>query len=172
MTSPEQQPAQVPAEGQVILSDHPHWTTLIETILLLIATVLVAGVAIIFVPAWGIQFEVRLAVAAVAVIVALVFSVVPFLRWFFTRYELTDQGLVIREGVLNRTVRTIPIGRVNDATHSQRLLERVLGKGTLVVESGGERGQLVLKNVPEVDEWHKQIYALIDDVTDGVRDGR
>jgi uncharacterized membrane protein YdbT with pleckstrin-like domain len=172
MTSPEEQPAPAPVEGQVILSDHPHWTTLIETILLLIITVVVAGVLIVFVPDWGIQFQVRLAIVALAVIVALVFSVVPFLRWFFTRYELTDQGLVINQGILNRTVRTIPIGRVNDASHSQRLIERVLGKGTLVVESGGERGQLVLKNVPEVDEWHKQIYALIDDISDGVRDGR
>jgi uncharacterized membrane protein YdbT with pleckstrin-like domain len=172
MTSPERQPEPIPAEGQVILSDHPHWTTLIETILLLIVTVLVAGVIIIFVPDWGIQFPLRLGVAGVAIIVALIFSVVPFLRWFATRYELTDQGLVIREGILSRSVRTIPIGRVNDASHSQRLIERVLGKGTLVVESGGERGQLVLKNVPEVDEWHKQIYRLIDDISDGVRDGR
>jgi uncharacterized membrane protein YdbT with pleckstrin-like domain len=167
------QPEQIPAEGQVILSDHPHWTTLIQTILLLIATVVVAGVLIFFVPdSWGAQTQVRLGIAAAAVIIALVFSVVPFLRWFATRYELTDQGLVIREGILSRTVRTIPIGRINDASHRQGLIERMLGKGTLVVESGGERGQLVLKNLPHVDEWHKQIYTLIDDLTDGVRDGR
>jgi uncharacterized membrane protein YdbT with pleckstrin-like domain len=160
------------SEGRMILSDHPHWITLVDTILLLIATAVVAGVLIFFVPDWGIQTIVRLVIAALAVIIALVFSIVPFLRWFFTRYELTDQGLVIREGILNRTVRTIPIGRINDATHSQRLVERMLSKGTLVVESGGERGQLVLKNLPEVEEWHKQIYALIDDLADGVRDGR
>jgi uncharacterized membrane protein YdbT with pleckstrin-like domain len=106
------------------------------------------------------------------VIVAFVVSVVPFLRWFATRYELTEQGLVIREGILSRSVRTIPIGRVNDASHAQRLIERMLGKGTLIVESGGERGRLVLKNVPEVDNWHQQIYRLIDDMADGARDGR
>jgi uncharacterized membrane protein YdbT with pleckstrin-like domain len=172
MTSAEEQPASVPAEEEVILSDHPHWTTLIQTILMLVVTVIVAGVVIVFVPDWGIQSQLRLAVAAIAIIVALVFSVVPFLRWFATRYELTEQGLVIREGILSRSVRTIPIGRVNDASHSQRLIERMLGKGTLIVESGGERGQLVLKNVPEVDEWHQQIYRLIDDMADGVRDGR
>jgi uncharacterized membrane protein YdbT with pleckstrin-like domain len=172
MTSPEERPEVASAEGQVILSDHPHWTTLIQTILMLIVTVVVAGVVIIFVPDWDIQSQLRLAVAAVAIIAALVFSVVPLLRWFATRYELTDQGLVIREGILSRSVRTIPIGRVNDASHSQRLIERILGKGTLIVESGGERGQLVLKNVPEVEEWHQQIYRLIDDVSDGVRDGR
>jgi uncharacterized membrane protein YdbT with pleckstrin-like domain len=167
------QPEQSSVEGQVILSDHPHWTTLIETILLLIATVVVAGVLIFFVPdSWGARTQVRLGIAAVAVIIAFVFSIVPFLRWFATRYELTDQGLVIREGILSRSVRTIPIGRINDASHGQRLIERMLGKGTLTVESGGERGQLVLKNLPDVEEWHKQIYRLIDDLADGVRDGR
>jgi uncharacterized membrane protein YdbT with pleckstrin-like domain len=159
-------------EGRMILNDHPHWITLVDTILLLIATAVVAGVAIVFIPDWGIQTIARLVIAGLAVIIAITFSIVPFLRWFFTRYELTDQGLVIREGILNRTVRTIPIGRINDASHSQRLVERMLSKGTLVVESGGERGQLVLKNLPEVEEWHKQIYALIDDLADGVRDGR
>lgn len=157
----------------MILSDHPHWTTLIRTILLLIVIVAVAGVAIFFVPDdWGARTQVRLGIAAAAVVIAFVFSIVPFLRWFATRYELTDQGLVIREGILSRSVRTIPIGRINDASHAQRLIERLLGKGTLIVESGGERGQLVLKNLPEVDEWHKEIYRLIDDLADGVRDGR
>lgn len=173
MGQPEQQQEHDhTTDGRMILNDHPHWITLIDTIFLLVAIVVVAGVVIFFVPDWNIQTPVRLAVAVVAVIIALIFAVVPFLRWFFTRYELTDQGIVIRTGILNRSVRTIPIGRINDASHSQRLVERVLGKGTLVVESGGERGQLVLKNLPEVDEWHKQIYALIDDLADGVRDGR
>ncbi len=156
----------------MILNDHPHWITLVDTVLLLIAIVAVVGVVIVFVPDWGIQTIARLVIAGVAVVVAFVFSLVRFLRWFFTRYELTDQGIVIREGILNRSVRTIPIGRINDASHSQKLIERPLGKGTLVVESGGERGQLVLKNLPEVEEWHKQIYTLIDDISDGVKDGR
>jgi uncharacterized membrane protein YdbT with pleckstrin-like domain len=165
-------PEQPTAGERVILSDHPHWTTLIRTVVLLILTVLAAGVAIYFVPASDVEGQVRLGIVGVALVVALVVSVVPFLRWFATRYELTEQGLVIREGILSRSVRTIPIGRVNDASHSQRLIERMLGKGTLTVESGGERGRLVLKNVPDVDNWHQQIYRLIDDMADGVRDGR
>jgi uncharacterized membrane protein YdbT with pleckstrin-like domain len=166
------QPEQPTIEGTTILDDHPHWITLVDTILVLLATVAVGGVLIYFVPDWGVRTPVRLAIAALVVIVALVFAVVPFLRWFATRYELTDQGLIIKEGILNRSVRTIPIGRINDASHAQRLVERVFGKGTLVVESGGERGQLVLKNLPEVEMWHKQIYTLIDDMADGVRDGK
>jgi uncharacterized membrane protein YdbT with pleckstrin-like domain len=165
-------PEQPPTEDQVILSDHPHWSTLLRTIVLLVVTAAVAGAAIVFMPASDLQGQIRLAVAVAAVLVALVVSVVPFLRWFATRYELSEQGLVIREGVLSRSVRTIPIGRVNDATHSQRLIERLLGKGTLTVESGGERGLVVLKNVPGVEQWHRQLYLLIDDMADGVRDGR
>ena len=42
------------------------------------------------------------------------------------------------------------------------MLERILGCGTLVVESAGERGQLVLRDVPHVEEVQRDVYRLAE----------
>jgi uncharacterized membrane protein YdbT with pleckstrin-like domain len=102
-------------------------------------------------------------VAAVAVLVVLRWVVWPFLEWVTTSYVVTDRRLITRFGVIARTGRDMPLSRVNDVTfeHSS-ILERVLGCGTLVVESAGERGQLVLRDVPRVEEVQRDVYRLAE----------
>jgi uncharacterized membrane protein YdbT with pleckstrin-like domain len=146
----------------IVLDFHPHWTTLLKSILLLVLTVAVAAAVIFFVPDWDTRTQIRLGVGVLALIVALVTSLVPFLRWFTTRYVLTTHRLIIRIGILSRSGRDVPLGRVNDAQFSHNLIQRILGTGTLTVESGGENGQLVLKNIPDVERVQREMYELIN----------
>jgi hypothetical protein len=44
----------------------------------------------------------------------------------------------------------------------QRFLERLLGCGTLTIESAGERGQSVLNDVPHVDKVQTKLYELVE----------
>ena len=74
---------------------------------------------------------------------------------------MLDQSALTRVGILTRTGRDIPLNRVNDVTFTENLLERVLRCGTLTVESAGERGQVVLEDVPRVAEVQHQLYELI-----------
>ena len=71
-------------------------------------------------------------------------------------------GRVVRIGILSRSGRDVPLGRMNDARFSHNLIQRILGTGTLTVESGGENGQLVLKNIPEVERVQREMYELIN----------
>jgi len=146
----------------IVLDFHPHWTTLLKSIVLLILTAAVTGAVIFFVPDWDSRTQIRLGVAVLGLVVALVTSLVPFLRWFTTRYVLTSHRLIIRIGILSRSGRDVPLGRVNDAQFSHNLFERILGTGTLTVESGGENGQLVLKNIPDVERVQREMYELIN----------
>ena len=149
-------------DERIVLDFHPHWTTLLKSILMLVFIVAVAGAIIFFVPDWDMQTQIRLVVGAVAVLTVMTFSLLPFLRWFTTRYILTTHRLVIRVGIFSRTGRDIPLTRVNDAQFSHNLIQRMLGTGTLTVESGGENGQLVLKNVPKVETVQRDMYELIN----------
>ena len=101
------------------------------------------------------------------VLVALlgVLTLVPFLRWVTTHYVLTDRRLITRRGVVARSGRDMPLARVNDISFSHNVFERILGCGTLVVESAGERGQLVLSDVPHVESVQRRIYELADAAT-------
>ena len=66
-------------------------------------------------------------------------------------------------GDVLRSGRDMPISRVNDVTFEHGgLLERMLGCGTLTVESAGERGQLVMRDVPKVEEVQRDVYRLAE----------
>jgi hypothetical protein len=49
-----------------------------------------------------------------------------------------------------------------DARFSHNLIPRILGTGTLTIESGGENGQLVLTNIPEAARVRRGICELIN----------
>src|SRR5690242_5434732 len=103
-------------------------------------------------------------VAAVGVVVLLKWSVWPLVVWLNTTYAITTRRLVIRTGVLSRSGHDMPLSRLNDVSFSHNLLERMLGCGTLVVESGGEQGQLKLDDIPKVELVQNTLQRLSDDV--------
>jgi uncharacterized membrane protein YdbT with pleckstrin-like domain len=150
-------------EGERVLHDtHPHWRRLVVPALLLPLVVGLLTYADTAMPAWPDRGWAQLAVAAAAVLVLVRWSLVPFLRWWTTRLLLTDRRIVVQQGILSRTGREVPLHRVNDVSYERTLLERLLGCGTLVVESGGEHGQLVLVDVPQVERVRREVSRLAD----------
>jgi uncharacterized membrane protein YdbT with pleckstrin-like domain len=154
-------------DEKIVLEFHPHWSTLVATIFWAVVAIAVAGVVIFFIPDGGAQTLIRLIVAAVGVLAVIVVGFLPFLRWVTTSYTLTNRRFVMRHGILSRSGRDIPLIRVNDVSFQHNLVERVLGTGTLVVESGGENGQLVLKKIPRVEHTQSTLYRIVEELTDG-----
>ena len=147
----------------VVIALRPHWKEMVGPVLVLLVTSPVATYLATIVPEGSAQKWLRLAVLVVAVLVVLRFVIWPFLKWLTTSYIVTDRRIITRVGVVARTGRDMPISRVNDVTFSHSgLLERILGCGTLVVESAGERGQLVLRDVPHVEEVQRDVYKLAE----------
>lgn len=162
-------PAKLLGEGEHVVDElRPHWKALVLPSAAFVLTAGVASFVAAIVPGWSAQGWVRLAILILALILVLAWSVRPFLRWRTTSYVLTDQRLITRQGVLSRSGRDIPLTRVNDVSFSHSLLGRVLRCGTLVVESAGERGQLVLVDVPRVEQVQRELYRLVEQ-QDGAR---
>ena len=90
----------------------------------------------------------------------LLLVVLPFLRWRATSYAVTNQRVIIRQGLLTRTGGDIPLSRVNAVRHSRTLLDRILGSGTLYLmpDFGSP---LVLSNVPRVSQLHATLNDLL-----------
>jgi membrane protein YdbS with pleckstrin-like domain len=74
-------------------------------------------------------------------VAALGYFWIRYLAWTTTSFVVTSQRIVYRTGVLRRTGREIPIGRVQDVTYHQTILERIVRAGSLTVESAGRHGQ-------------------------------
>ncbi len=89
----------------------------------------------------------------------------PVLVWRTTHYVFTDQRILLQVGVFNRDRHDIPLSRVNDHSMNQHFVERLLGSGTLVIESAGERGQQVLRDIPQVEKVQTLLYELVRPTT-------
>jgi hypothetical protein len=63
----------------------------------------------------------------------------------------------------------VPLARVNDVSFQHTLGERLFGSGTLTVESAGERGQVVLADVPRVESVQRRLYRLVEDENQRLR---
>jgi uncharacterized membrane protein YdbT with pleckstrin-like domain len=152
------------SEGEdLVLKLHQHWKTVLRPVLLLAATVVALLVVLLLVPSVRNAASARLALGAAALVIVVVFVAVPLLRWRTTSYELTTRRLRLRSGILTRTGRDFPLTRISDVSFAQGVLDRLLGCGRLVVESPGEHGQLVLTEIPRVQDVQATLFQLVED---------
>lgn len=75
-------------------------------------------------------------------------------------YELTDQRLIHRSGILLRRTDRIELIDMDDVSHEQGLIERFFGVGTIEIASSDRSHPLIqLPGIDRVD----QVAMLIDD---------
>ena len=141
----------------------PHWKTLAGPVAagLLVAIALAAAEALI--PGNKYSAIERLAVAAVAVALLIWWLLLPVLVWRTTVYELTTRRMRLRDGIVTRNGRDIPLSRITDVSFRKGPLDRLLGCGTLVVESAGEHSELALSEIPHVERVSSLLFQLVED---------
>jgi uncharacterized membrane protein YdbT with pleckstrin-like domain len=158
-------PARLLGDGEEIeVALRTHWKALILPVTVFILVCGLSVFAIAVMPSSGAELPLTIAVLVVAAIVLLKWTVGPWLVWLTTNYILTNRRLIMREGVIKREGRDMPLARVNDVAFSHgSILERMLGCGTLVVESAGEHGQVVLTDIPHVEDVQRELYRLVEE---------
>lgn len=142
---------------------HRHWKTLLRPIGLAVVIVALVLVGEVLIPAGKDAALERLGLAAVAIVLLMWWLMYPWLLWRTTRYELTTKRLRLRTGVIARSGRDIPLSRVTDVSFRKSLVDQLLGCGTLVVESAGEHGQIVLTEIPHVERVSAELFQLVED---------
>jgi uncharacterized membrane protein YdbT with pleckstrin-like domain len=150
-------------DEHLVLRVHPHWKTLIRPVSVAVVVVVVALVAEVMIPSGSGAALARLVVAAVAILAVMLWLMVPVLRWRTTTYELTTRRLRMRDGIVTRHGRDIPLARINDVSFTKGLLDRLLGSGRLVVESAGEHGQILLNDIPRVEFTQATLFRLVEE---------
>jgi uncharacterized membrane protein YdbT with pleckstrin-like domain len=155
-------PRRLLTEGEeVILDLRPHWIALLKPVMW---TVLIAAVTgIVWVKAGGdVQDEVRIAIVALAFILWIPLGFLPAVRWRFTLFVLTNERVITRSGVIAKHSKEIPLETINDVTFAQRILERMIGAGDLIVESAGESGQNRFTDIRHPEAVHLEIYRAAE----------
>jgi uncharacterized membrane protein YdbT with pleckstrin-like domain len=150
------------SEGErFVLRLHPHWKTLVKPFLILAVIIAAAIAALIMLPPRSSLDAARDGIGVVVFLAVIVWCVIPLLRWQTTSYELTTRRLRLREGILSRSGRDFPLIRISDVSFSHGLIDRLLGCGNLIVESAGEHGQLVLNQIPQVEQVQATLFQLV-----------
>jgi uncharacterized membrane protein YdbT with pleckstrin-like domain len=141
----------------------PHWKVLVGPVVLTFLVVAVALIGEVVIPAGKGAVVERLVLAVVAIVLLMWWLLYPVLKWRTTRYELTSKRLRLRTGVIARDGRDIPLSRITDVSFRKGVLDRLLGCGTLVVESAGEHGEITLTEVPHVERVSSELFQLVED---------
>jgi uncharacterized membrane protein YdbT with pleckstrin-like domain len=153
----------LPGEN-LVLKDHPHWITLIKSVIVpavLVVLVAVADFTILFPQENGSGLYVprlRTFLSLGVIALALLWLIVVWIRWRSITYTLTDQRITIEGGVFSRAEKIIPIDRVQDCTTRQSILGRILGYGRVEVDAAGSQGAEVLDHLPNPGQFRDQVF--------------
>jgi len=148
-------------EEDVVLHLHPHAKAAVPPVLVLLLALSATILAWVMLPTnEGGRIGV-LVVGAISGFFGLTRGVWPLLVWRCTHYVLTDERILLQDGVVSRERRDLPLARVNDHAMSQSLLDRIFRCGTLRIDSIGDQAA-VLASVPRVQHVQTTLYELIE----------
>ena len=153
-------------DEEIVFDLRPHWKVVAGAGLLAPVIVGLGSFLVARIPEGRFRTPGRWGIAALAVVAFVAFVGVPFARWLTTHFVVTTRRVIMRSGVLGRSGRDVPLYRINDVTFEHSFFERLLGAGSLIVESAGERGQVTLADIPHPEEVQREVYRLmeLDDV--------
>ncbi len=150
---------------------HPHWWFLVGPMLAIVAAI-VAGIVTLL--ATDPDDTLR-GVTGWATIVAIALSslwlVQRYGRWTTTHFVITNRRVIFRTGLLTKRGIEIPLDRVNTVHFNQSILERLVGAGDLLIESGGEAGQQRFTDIRQPDRVQRVIHAEMEARDTRGRDG-
>ena len=148
-------------QEEVVLHLHPHWKTAAGPVLLLVLALTAIIVAWVMLPP---DDGGHLAFAVVALIMlyyVVRYAVRPLVARSCTHYVVTDERILLQDGVITRARRDLPLNRINDHAMTQTLLDRIFGSGTLIVDPIGDQAA-VLASVPRAQQVQTLLYELIE----------
>jgi uncharacterized membrane protein YdbT with pleckstrin-like domain len=145
-------PRRLLIEGEELVMDlRPHWIALA---LPAVVTVLAIAAA-----SWAISaYRVDVVVLIVFAVVLLVYPVPRLVWWLTSHFVVTSDRVIHREGWLSKRSMEVPLEAINDVRFEQGIFDRIVGAGTLIVQSASEAGRQVFDHIRKPEAVQKTIY--------------
>jgi uncharacterized membrane protein YdbT with pleckstrin-like domain len=142
---------------EIVLDLRPHWWFLAGPIATLVAAVVVSLVL------QNVTENDVVTLLCVGIIVAaMLWLLGRYIRWMGINFVVTTDRLIYRHGVIAKSGIEIPLERVNNVIFNQTLLERMLGAGDLLIESGGESGQQRFSDIRHPAQVQNEIHIQME----------
>lgn len=143
---------------KIVVSTRTHPKQLLWPLLQLVVLLALGVLFGVFVTDNGTALLVVWVVIAVLVLWRVVW---PFLNWLTASYTITNRRLITRHGILTRRGHDIPLGRISDVAYERDLIDRMLGCGTLVISDASTNGQVLIYDIPDVEDTHRRLNKLL-----------
>lgn len=148
-------------EGENVALDlRPHWWYFSRHILTGIP--LVVLIVIYFRLDKGSGKDIMGAVVGVLAVVWAIWLLFKFLEWARTFFVVTSDRVIWRTGLLSRHGVEMPLERINNINFKQGIWERMIGAGSLDVQSAGEQGTSRFTDVRHPDGVQQEIYRQME----------
>jgi len=144
---------------RILVSSCRHWVVLLRPIATTILAALVLLVILTLLPLAG---ELRLFLMLGVALAGILIINPYYWGWRSHEYVLTDQRVILNQGIISKFSRSITIDRIQDLTTFQGLWGRTWGFGDIELESAGREGAEVLSTVPRPQQLRNAIFAQIE----------
>jgi uncharacterized membrane protein YdbT with pleckstrin-like domain len=144
-------------DESVVLDLHPHWWYFVEAAVVLLASIILAIVALALDWPNGVRW-----VCLGLIVLSALWLLARYVKWLTTNFVVTTDRVIFRRGLFAKSGIQIPLERVNTVHYSQSFIERILGAGDLMIESGAERGQERFTDVRHPDRVTNTIHEEMD----------
>ena len=150
---------------------HPHWWFLAGPIVVMTSAIAVAVITLIVTEPDSATRTVAAWASLGAMALSALWLISRYGRWLTTHFVITNRRVIFRTGLLTKRGIEIPIDRVNTVHFHQGVLERLVGTGDLLIESGGETGQQRFTDIRQPDRVQRVIHAEMAERESGGRGG-
>ena len=78
--------------------------------------------------------------------------------WLTSNFAVTTERVIHRQGLIAKRSMEIPLEAINDVRFEQGMFARMVGAGTLVIQSASEAGRQVFDDIRHPEDVQKTIY--------------
>lgn len=148
-------PRRLLVEGEELVIDlRPHWIALVMPA---IATVITFVAMLLLYRAFDVGI-LDIVVGIAGTLFLLAYPVRRLVDWLTSHFVVTSDRIVHRRGFIAKYSMEVPLEAINDVRFEQGIVDRVIGAGTLVVQSASEAGRQVFDHIRSPEDVQKTIY--------------
>jgi uncharacterized membrane protein YdbT with pleckstrin-like domain len=148
-------PTRLLVDGEELILDlRPHWIALVLPTIATIATLVVMVLLYDL-------FDERILdtiVGVAGLIFLLLYPVRRLVDWLTSHFVVTSDRIIHRRGFIAKYSMEVPLEAINDVRFEQGIFDRIVGAGTVIVQSASEAGRQVFDHVRKPEEVQRTIY--------------
>ena len=156
-------PKNLHREEAIVLDLHPHWVMLAKGVTVVVITTAIGMWLLLGWDADGVLSDIVNVVAVVAIIASVLYLLQRWIAWVSTNFVVTTDRCIYREGIVAKRGVEIPLERINTIFFNQGFIDRMIGAGTLTIESAGENGVQTFSDVRDPISVQQVLYQQMED---------